>query len=204
MELTRRHLLKAGAALGAGVVLPIGAPWLPTPASATETDPYVGEIGIVAFDFPPRGWTFCNGQTLSIAQNIVLFSLLGTTFGGDGRTTFRLPDLRGRSPLCAGQGGGLSSYVIGQTGGVEHVTLVMDQLARHRHVMAAGGTADAQDPAGRLWAAGVNTPYATSGNQQGALAKATVQPVGGGQAHDNMPPFLVLNFVIALQGVFPS
>jgi microcystin-dependent protein len=173
--------------------------------STLSVDPWIGEIALVPFNFPPKGWAFCNGQLLPINQNQALFALIGTYYGGDGITTFALPDLRGRSPVHQGQGPGLSSYVIGQTGGLENVTLGIPQIPAHTHQAtgsSANGTSDspvgavpARDPAG--------TPrYAAAPNA--SLAAAAIATVGGGQPHENRAPYLTMNYVIALQGVFPS
>ena len=171
------------------------------------SEPFVAEIRICAFNFPPSGWAFCDGQLLSLAQNTALFSLLGTTYGGDGQTTFGLPDLRGRMPLHPGQGPGLSLYDLGQEGGSETVTLLATQIPNHTHVVratSAGGTS--ADPAAKVWA----TPGATRGlrgynlapGTGGAMAAAAISTVGG-QPHNNLQPYLTVNLVIALQGVYP-
>ena len=172
------------------------------------SDPFVAEIRICAFNFAPRGWAFCNGQLLSIAQNTALFSLLGTTYGGNGQTTFGLPDLRSRMPLHPGQGPGLSDYVLGEMGGSETVTLLATEIPNHTHVVratSAGGTS--ADPAAKVWAA----PGATRGLKSynpapgtgGAMAATAISAVGG-QPHNNLQPYLTVNFVIALQGVYPA
>ncbi len=156
-----------------------------------------------AGNFAPQGWAFCNGQVLAIAENDALFSLLGTTYGGDGQTTFALPDLRSRIPLHQGQGNGLSNRTLGEAGGEENVTLVTSQLPAHTHTAAASSAAGtATSPAGNVWAAGNNTPFSdqASDAQMGA---ATVQAVGDGLPHDNMLPFLAINFIIALEGIYP-
>ena len=171
-------------------------------------DPWLGEIALVAFNFAPLGWAVCNGQILSISQNTALFSLLGTTFGGDGRTTFALPDLRSRVPLCFGQGNGLSNYNMGDNGGVEGVTLNSQQMPVHTHsynpqASASGGTA--LSPANGLWAESPdgNTLYKT-GASNASMAPQTIGNTGGSQAHENRQPYLALNYIIALQGIFPS
>jgi microcystin-dependent protein len=171
-------------------------------------DPWLGEIALVAFNFAPQGWAFCNGQLLSIAQNTALFSLLGTTYGGDGQTTFALPDLRSRVPLCFGQGNGLSSYSLGGTGGLEGVTLSAGQIPAHTHsytpqASASGGTA--VSPAGALWAESPDgAALYKSGASNTNMAAQTIGSTGGGQSHENRQPYLSLNYVIALQGIFPS
>lgn len=163
------------------------------------SSPYLGEIRIVSFNFPPKGWALCNGQLLAINQNQALFSLLGTTYGGDGRINFALPNLQGRTPLHRG-----SSFVQGQVGGSEAHTLTLDEVAGHSHApRAIAGAATAASPAGGRWANGGVAAY-SSGVADVAMNAASVGATGGGQPHQNMSPYLVLNFVIALQGIFPS
>ncbi len=170
-------------------------------------EPFIGQIQAFGFTFAPRGWALCDGQVLPIAQNTALFSLLGTTYGGDGRTTFALPDLRGRMALHFGQGPGLSSRSIGQKSGVENVTLAVAQTPAHSHVVTLKGTdsaASSTKPENNHLASG-NIYAPPGGNLVNQAADATtVSSVGGGQSHDNMPPFLVINWCIALTGVFPS
>jgi microcystin-dependent protein len=169
-------------------------------------DPFVAEIRIFPFNFAPKGWAFCDGQILPISQNTALFSLLGTTYGGDGKSTFALPDLQGSVPLHPGQGQGLSLYDLGQTGGTETVTLLQTEIPFHTHNVTAG----AQDPADQPGPA--NNFFAISNNgfayaASGAITQtnvATLAPAGGGLPHNNMMPYLTLNFCIALQGVFPA
>ncbi len=166
------------------------------------SEPFIGEIKMVGFNFPPRGWAFCDGQLLAIAQNTALFSLLGTTYGGDGRTTFGLPDMRGRFPTHVGTGPGLSPRVSGQRSGTETHTLSQNQLPAHSHVvnLAAGTEGDSNDPAGRLLAVTDDRNYVSgSGGAMGSTANT-----GGGQSVNHMPPFLVVHFCIALVGLFPS
>lgn len=156
-----------------------------------------------AGNFAPQGWALCNGQVLAIAENDVLFSLLGTTYGGDGQTTFALPDLRSRIPLHQGQGNGLSKRTLGEAGGEEHVTLVAPQLPAHTHAAAASSAAGtANSPAGNVWAAGNNTPFSNQASNA-QMSAATVQAAGGSLPHDNMLSFLSINFIIALQGIYP-
>ena len=165
--------------------------------------PFLGEIKLVAFTFAPRGYAFCSGQLLAIAQNDALFALLGTTYGGDGQTTFALPDLRSRVPVHQGTLAGGQTYSIGQQGGVESVTLVATQLPPHTHggpQAAANGTPTAT-AANALPASGGPALYAASSAPAASLA---LTAAGSSQPHDNMPPFLALNYVIALEGVFPS
>ncbi len=160
--------------------------------------PFVGEIKIVTFGFPPKGWAFCNGQLLSIAQNQALFSLLGTTYGGDGRTNFALPNLQSRMPIHVGNG-----FAQGATGGEVNHTLVTQEMPSHTHV-AQGVSANATSAtaAGETWAVSTQNPYNATPNT--TLGPAAAASAGGGQPHPNMPPYLVLNFVIALSGIFPS
>ena len=175
-------------------------------------DPFIGEIRMVGFSFNPRGWALCNGQLMSIAQNTALFSLLGTTFGGDGVQTFGLPDLRGRVPLHQGSGPGLSTYVLGQLAGTENVTLLSTQMPQHTHLVncqtATGSvTAPAANyPAGnqvnRDTGVAVDTTYDPATN--GTMNPAVIGIAGGSQPHANIQPYLCVNFVIALVGIFPS
>jgi microcystin-dependent protein len=169
-------------------------------------EPFVAEIRIFGFNFAPVGWAQCNGQVISIAQNTALFSLLGTTYGGNGQTTFALPNLQSSSPLGAGQGQGLSLVDLGETGGSENVTLLPSEMPSHTHIpQAYNGNANSYSGKNRYWAqdAGsaldyVNTP------PNAAMASGALSPTGGSQPHSNTQPSLVLNFCIALQGVFPQ
>jgi microcystin-dependent protein len=164
------------------------------------SEPFLASIILFAGNFAPRGWAFCNGQILSIAQNTALFSLLGTTYGGNVQTTFALPDLRGRAPLSAGQGPGLASYSLGEVGGVESVTLLSTQMPVHTHSQpAASGQQTTNRPNGAVPARG--GVYASSCD--GAALDPT-SPAGGNQPHENRPPYLALNYIIALEGIFPS
>ena len=167
--------------------------------------PFIGQVIPVPYNFAPQGWALCNGQILSIAQNTALFSLLGTNFGGDGQTNFGLPNLPGRAAICAGQGTGLSNYILGQTGGADSVTLSLSQLAAHSHAALAFGRAgDTNSPSGADWARpATDTPYGSS-TPPGAMSAAATSSAGGGQPHENRQPYLVLNYIIALQGVFPA
>jgi microcystin-dependent protein len=162
-------------------------------------EPFIGEIKMVAFDFAPRGWALCNGQLLPIGQNQALFSILGTTYGGNGTTTFALPDLRGRSPVHFG-----SQISLGQVGGEENHTLIQAEMPAHNHTVA-GDSADASvsSPAGSVWAASGNDPFSSSAPNTG-MNPASVSNAGGSQPHSNQQPYLVVNFVIALVGIFPS
>lgn len=164
---------------------------------------YIGEIRLFAGDFAPRGWAICDGRLLPIAENAALFSILGTTYGGDGRNTFGLPDLRGRAPMHHGQGPGLTPRVLGEQGGSETVTLLPEQVPRHTHVLQASASpATDRAPAERLFAVAAEDAY---GPAEGALpAPALVAPAGGGQPHENLQPQLAVTFIIALIGIFPS
>jgi microcystin-dependent protein len=167
-------------------------------------DPFIGEITMFGGNFAPRNWAFCDGQLLSIAQNQALFALLGTTYGGDGRTTFGLPDLRGRIPIHVGSGPGLSGRSWGQRGGQETVTLATQQLPSHQHIQqGTDSDATSADPTDGLAAKAQNVTYNSSGSPADMNA-ASVQAAGGSQPHDNMQPYLCVNFVIALFGIFPS
>ncbi|MDZ3824355.1 MAG: tail fiber protein [Pseudoxanthomonas sp.] len=168
------------------------------------SEPFLGEIRIVPFNFAPSWWARCNGQLLPLAQNTALFSLLGTQFGGNGQTTFALPNLQGRAPLHQGQGPGLSLREMGQTGGSAAVTLTQAQLPAHTHpVSATSAAADRANARDALPAVAADAAYGTAAPLQ-ALAAAGVTPAGGGAPHPNMQPYLVLNFIIALSGIFPS
>ncbi len=168
--------------------------------------PFVGEIRMMGCNFAPRGNALCNGQTLGIAQNSALFSLLGTTYGGNGQTTFALPNLQGRTPMHPGQGVGLSPHELGEVGGTETVTLLTQQMAGHNHTagcVTAGG--DQYGPAGNAWAAevgGLNF-YGPAVAQEG-MAAGTISLTGGSQPHNNLQPSAVINFIIATAGIFPS
>ena len=175
------------------------------------SEPYMGEIRLFAGNFAPRQNAQCNGQIMSIAQNTALFSLLGTYYGGNGTTTFGLPDFRGRLPVGMGQGPGLSSYTIGEQTGTETVTLISQQIPMHTHYAVAGTTA-ANNPAPTgLAPAGMVTPitgyYVADANKTGnpiAFSQNALQLTGGSQPHTNLMPSLALTFIIALQGIFPS
>lgn len=168
-------------------------------------DPFIGQIMMFAGNFAPRGWALCNGQLLSIAQNTALFSILGTTYGGNGQTTFALPDLRSRVAIHPGQGQGLSSYELGQTGGSETVTLTTQQMPIHSHAFAPGCSSDppnAQSPANSVPAQLDVQSYGTEPNASMRPANSTNS--GGSQPHDNLQPYACVNFIIALEGIFPS
>jgi microcystin-dependent protein len=171
-------------------------------------DPFVAEIRIFPFNFAPKGWAFCNGQLMPISQNTALFALLGTTYGGDGKSTFALPDLEGSAPMHPGQGPGLSLHDLGETGGSETVTLLQSEIPAHTHTLRAnafGGDNLQPGPTISL-AASSGAPAYAPGNPAPALTPMAFQalaPAGGSQPHNNMMPYLTLNFNIALQGVFP-
>lgn len=168
------------------------------------SEPFIGEIRLFASNFAPRNWAFCEGQLLAVSQNEALFSLLGTMHGGDGRTTFGLPDLRGRIPVHAGQGPGLQDRRLGDSFGLERVTLQSNQLPDHDH-RPVGTTAAASSrfPEGNVWAGAPNAAYRRDTPDQ-AMADGLVEAAGGNQPHDNMMPFLGVNFIIALFGIYPS
>jgi microcystin-dependent protein len=160
------------------------------------SEPFLGEIKIISWNFPPKGWTFCNGQLLPINQNQALFSILGTTYGGDGRVNFALPNLQGRSPIHVGNG-----IVLGEQGGETSHTLNISELPAHNHVPVGSSTAANSTAAlNNLWAN--VTLYNASPTT--AMSPQCILPTGGNQPHENMSPYLVLNFIIALQGIFPS
>ena len=163
-------------------------------------DPFLGEIRLVPFTFAPRGWAFCEGQLLPINQNQALFALLGTNFGGNGKTTFALPDLRGRVPVGAGLAASGSAYTVGAAGGQESTKLTVTQLPPHAHQVRASSRTTGKSPANAVPAAGGS--YSTTHNV--TMAADMLARVGGGRAHDNRQPYLTLNWIIALQGIFPS
>jgi len=174
--------------------------------------PFLGEIRAFGFNFAPKAWAMCNGQLLSIQQNAALFSLLGTTYGGNGVNTFALPDLRGRTAVNQGQGPGLSNYTLGEVIGTETVTLITNQIPQHNHLWAANNaTGDIPSPSGNFLSGAKiptnNTPvptYAAPGGATVPLAAAMIGIAGGNQPHQNMQPYLVVTYCIALSGIFPS
>jgi microcystin-dependent protein len=161
-------------------------------------DPFLGEIRLVSFNFPPKGWALCNGQLLSIAQNQALFALLGTAYGGNGIQNFQLPNYQARMPVHIGNG-----YVQGQLSGEPTHTLIQTEMPLHTH-SAVGVSINANNPSasGNAWASSGQNPYAASPNTQ--MSPSALTNAGGSQPHDNMPPYLTLNFIIALTGIFPS
>ncbi len=167
---------------------------------------FLGQISFVGFNFAPRGWAFCQGQLLSIAQNTALFSLLGTAFGGDGRTTFGLPGLRGRAPISPGSGPGLSTYRWGQRGGVETVTLNTNQIPSHNHFVQLGQTGNTPAGNGAYLGniTGADTIYNASPQAGQTLNQAAITNAGGSQDHENRMPFLAIYSCIALVGIYPS
>lgn len=168
------------------------------------SEPFLAEVRMVGFNFAPRGWAFCDGQILPINQNQSLYSLLGTTYGGDGRTTFALPDLRGRTPVHVGRSNGGQHHTLGQKSGEETHTLSTAEMPNHTHTLRATNLPPNSDaPNGRVMAQAVGNLYGSFGSPT-AMAPGSIPNVGGGQAHENMQPYLAVNFCIALQGLFPS
>jgi len=168
-------------------------------------NPYVGEIRLFAGNFAPQGWALCQGQLVSIAENDTLFNLIGTTYGGDGQTTFALPDLRGRVPVHQGQGPGLSPRTIGELGGQEAVTLVLAQTPAHGHGLVASTTLGKAAPGPGAVVSATTVAVYGSGAGNAPMSGGGLGPSGGGgQPHPNMPPFLGMNFIISLFGIFPS
>jgi microcystin-dependent protein len=167
------------------------------------SEPFLGEIRMFAGTFAPLGWEFCNGQLLPISPNTALFSLLGTTYGGDGQSTFALPDLRGRVPLHQGQGPGLTGRQIGESAGTEQVTLTKAQMPQHRHPTAATGAATLGDGGGHLVGATATNVYVDT-DPALSMSPDTLAPRGGGQPHSNLMPFQCVSFIIAMEGIYPS
>jgi len=185
------------------IVLLLGAVTLP-PIVNAQQEPYVGQLMMVAFNFCPTGWYLCQGQLLPIAQNEVLFSLLGTTYGGDGTKTFALPDLRSRVPLGQGQGQGLSSYELGQMGGQETVTLTQAQMPQHNHsLFASTGAANSSKPNGDALANTHSTQIYSTVHPYAAMNASSIGEAGGGQPFGISQPYLTINYCIAAQGVYP-
>jgi microcystin-dependent protein len=169
------------------------------------SDPYIGEIRMFGGNFAPADWAFCHGQVLAITEYESLFTLIGTTYGGDGQSTFALPNLQSRIPLHAGDGPGLSTRVLGAQGGAESVTLTAAQLPVHSH--RAGGSsaaATSASPAGAVTASGPNGPYLAGGSSPVAMRAGVVGIAGGGQPHGNLPPYLAISFIISLYGIYPT
>ncbi len=207
---TARRITTAAAA-----ALLVLMPGMQAPARA-QSEPFLGQLYYVAFNFPPKGYAFCNGQILAINTNQALFALLGTTYGGDGRTNFALPNMQGRVPIHQGTGAGLSSYVLGQTGGAQSVTLNVSNLPAHTHsvsataqVPASSAAATTAAPSGNSLANTVHTlNYSASAPSVGMSSTVSVSGttgnIGGGQPFSIQQPYTVLNCIIALQGIFPS
>ena len=164
------------------------------------SQPFIGEIRMFAGNFAPVGWSFCNGAIIPIDQNDALFNLIGTTYGGDGQTTFALPNLQSRVPIHVGPG-----FALGQSGGAETVTLTVSQIPAHSHVPQCQSAAGSQTgPAGNVWATSALSNYDAGDPPDSTLNPAAIGSSGGSQPHDNMIPFLVINFILSLFGVFPS
>jgi microcystin-dependent protein len=168
-------------------------------------DPFVAEIRIFPFNFAPKGWAFCDGQILPLSQNTALFSLLGTTYGGDGKSNFALPNMQGNAPMHPGQGPGLSLHDLGETGGSETVSLLESEIPSHSHALRADildiADTNVVSPNASYALSSGGTLYQAAGGS--LLADAAIAPAGGDQPHNNMQPYLTLNFCIALQGVYP-
>ena len=173
------------------------------------SDPFLGEIRIFPFDFAPRGWAVCDGQLLPISQNTALFSLLGTMYGGNGKNTFALPNLQGAAPICKGQGPGLSDYTQGQEGGSQSITLLSSEMPAHDHqAQGVSKSGDQDSPTNNTWAIAQADPRSQD-PMYGSAGASTMSPFalsvsGGSIPHNNMPPYVVLNFCIAMQGIFPA
>jgi len=169
-------------------------------------DPFLAEIRIFPFNFAPKGWAFCDGQILPLSQNTALFSLLGTVYGGDGKSNFALPNMQGNAPMHPGQGPGLSLHDLGETGGSETVTLIESEIPLHPHVVNCGGNfsiGDTNVPTSNIIAKSSNGNAYIPQQNLTQMAFQGLSPAGGNQPHNNMMPYLTLNFCIALQGVFP-
>lgn len=189
-------------AIAGAIALSVSTIWS-KPASAT--DQFIGQIQYFPYNFAPRGWSFCNGQIMDIASNTALFSLLGTTFGGDGRVTFGLPDMRGRAPLHPRRGPGLSAYAWGERGGAETVTLTLAHLPSHTHTLNGTNTVGNQaTPGGHTLARDGRERTYQNAAPDTDLHASSIESAGGNQPHDNMPPFISLNCNIAITGIFPS
>lgn len=169
-------------------------------------DQFVAEIRIFAGNFPPTGWAFCNGQLMAISQNTALFSLIGTFYGGDGKTTFALPNLQGAAPLHQGQGPGLSERFLGEAGGSATTTLLVSEIPAHSHsALAFSGGGGESSPTNNNWAGGGRgrPPLFADATNLAPMSWQALAPAGGSQPHNNLPPYLALNFIIALQGLYP-
>ncbi|NWK55950.1 phage tail protein [Verrucomicrobiaceae bacterium N1E253] len=177
------------------------------------SEPLIAEIKMFGGNFAPRGWAFCNGQTLAISSNSALFSILGTIYGGDGRTTFALPDLRGRTPISSGRGPGLANYNLGQRGGSEQVVLNSTQIPSHHHTVnnlkvgVSTQAADTDDPSGAVFGVGNEDAFfegAANATMDDTSLTGNTDFTGGNQSHTNMQPYLATNYIIALLGIYPS
>ena len=167
-------------------------------------DPFVAEIRIFPFNFAPKGWAFCDGQLLPLSQNTALFSLLGTTYGGNGKSNFALPDLQGRAVMHPGQGPGLSLHDLGETGGSETVTLLESEIPAHSHTLRASTTPEDNDrPTGSILARPTGSILYAAATNLVHMAPEALPPAGGDAPHNNLQPYLTFNFCIAMQGVFP-
>lgn len=168
-------------------------------------EPFIGEIRMFAGSFAPAGWALCNGQPMAISENDALFTLIGTTYGGDGQETFNLPNLQSRVPMHAGTGADGITYTLGESGGVESVTLTTSQIPSHTHVPVASSAAgNASSPAGAIWSAAGTGEQLYNTAPNGTMASNLIQGAGGSQPHENMGPYLVITFIISLFGIFPS
>lgn len=167
-------------------------------------DPFVAEIRIFPFNFAPKGWAFCDGQILPLSQNTALFSLLGTTYGGDGKSNFALPNMQGNSPMHPGQGPGLSLHDLGEIGGSQTVSLLESEIPSHAHgLLASASDGNNTKPATQLFAQGVGVKIWGTNAPNTQFSGNAIAPAGGDQPHNNMMPYLTLSFCIALQGVYP-
>ena len=168
------------------------------------SESFVGEIRMFAGNFAPQGWAFCNGQLMAISQNDALFSLIGTIYGGDGRTTFGLPDFRGRVPVHTGQGPGLANYPMGMKSGVETVTLITPQLPQHTHTALASNNGVSDNPSNNYWANTTTGKAYTAPPPAVQMNPGTIGQTGGTMPHSNMIPYLVVSYIICLYGIYPS
>lgn len=170
------------------------------------SQPYMGEIRMFAGNFPPNGWALCQGQLLPISQNDALFVVLGTIYGGDGQETFGLPNLKGRIPIHMGQGPGITqNYVIGEAAGVESVTLTTQQIPSHNHTALCNNSGgNNPSPANNVWANFTDKTFYSTQPATTAMAGTALSPIGGSQPHENMMPYLAINFILSLYGIFPS
>lgn len=171
------------------------------------SDPFLAEIRIFPFNFAPKGWAFCDGQLLPLSQNTALFSLLGVTYGGDGKSTFALPNFQGQTPMQQGQGPGLTPRDLGETGGEPSITLLQTEMPAHNHGVLAAAGSNSGDPTNNAWASGqkgFGAVYAPSGPNNVQMSLQATSPTGGSLPHNNLMPYLTLNFCIALQGIFPA